>query len=180
MNIKTAIDLYVKESEDEIEFKEIVKDIISNKTVQKMKDIPQHYSSNCFDHCCKVSYYCYKICKKFNLDYVSAARAGMLHDLYLYNWRDKSIKREGPHAFTHGRIACRNACKEFDLNEKEKDMIIKHMWPLTIALPKSIEGFILTFVDKFCALQENIDFISNRKFMRYAYLLLCIFFLRIK
>ena len=169
----------LKTYENEIEFNEIIGDIISNKTVQKMKEIPQHCNTNCFEHCYRVSYYCYKICKKLNLDYVSGARAGMLHDLFLYNWRDKSVERKGLHAFTHGKTACENACREFDLNEKEKDMIIKHMWPLTLSLPKSKEGLILTFVDKFCAINESINHISNKKFIRYAYLAMCVFFLKI-
>lgn len=168
-----------KTFENEIEFNEIIKDIISNTTVQKMKDIPQHCNTNCFDHCKQVAFYCYKICKKLNLDYVSSARAGMLHDLFLYNWRDKTVHRKGLHAFTHGKTACENACKEFDLNEKEKDMIIKHMWPLTLSIPKSKEGLILTFVDKFCALSESLSYISRKKLIRYAYLAMCVFFIKI-
>ena len=168
-----------KTFENEIEFNEIIKDIISNTTVQKMKDIPQHCNTNCFDHCKQVAFYCYKICKKLNLDYVSSARAGMLHDLFLYNWRDKTVHRKGLHAFTHGKTVCENACKEFDLNEKEKDMIIKHMWPLTLSIPKSKEGVILTFVDKFCALSESLSYISSKKLIRYAYLAMCVFFIKI-
>lgn len=167
-----------KTFENEIEFNEIIKDIISNPTVQKMKDIPQHCNTNCFDHCLQVAFYCYKICKKLNLDYVSSTRAGMLHDLFLYNWREKT-DRKGLHAFTHGKTACENACKEFDLNEKEKDMIIKHMWPLTLSIPKSKEGVILTFVDKFCALSESLSYISSKKLIRYAYLAMCVFFIKI-
>ena len=58
--------------------------------------------------------------------------------------------------------------------DKEKDIIEKHMWPVTVAFPKSIEGFILTFVDKYCALSESFEILKSRLFMkkafRYAYL----------
>ena len=139
----------VKEIIDkDVEFQNIIKELVENKTVQEMKNFRQHYETTCFDHCYTVSYYCYLICKKYRLDYISATRAGMLHDLFLYDWRKRQPNRKGLHAFTHGRTACKNACELFNLNEKEKDMIIKHMWPVTVQLPQSLEGLILTFVDK--------------------------------
>ena len=88
--------------------------------VQEMKKYKQHYETSTFDHCYMVSYYCYKVCKKLKLDYKSAARAGMLHDFFLYDWRIKN-GRKGLHAFTHGKTACKNASELFELSEKEKD-----------------------------------------------------------
>lgn len=164
------------------EFQEIIKELIENETVQEMKNYRQHYETSCFDHCYVVSYYCYLICKKYNLDYVSATRAGMLHDLFLYDWRKRQPDRKGLHAFTHGRTACDNASKLFNLNDKEKDMIIKHMWPVTIGLPKSLEGFILTFVDKYCATSETLEVLKSRLLMkralRYAYVFLSFIMIR--
>ena len=158
------------------EFQLIIKDLIDNETVQEMKKYRQHYETSCFEHCYNVAYYCFLICKKYNLDYVSATRAAMLHDLFLYDWRKRQPDRKGLHAFTHGKTACKNACKIFNLNKKEKDMIIKHMWPVTISFPKSIEGFVLTFVDKYCALSEFLEVLKSKLFMkkafRYAYLFL--------
>ena len=166
--------LIVKEIIDkDVEFQNIIKELVENKTVQKMKNFRQHYKTTCFDHCYTVSYYCYLICKKYNLDYISAARAGMLHDLFLYDWREKQPDRKGLHAFTHGKTACKNASELFDLNEKEKDMIIKHMWPVTTQLPSSLEGLILTFVDKYCAMSEGVEILRTRlllrKPLRYLY-----------
>ena len=165
------------------EFQELIKDIIENDTVQQMKQYRQHYNTSCFDHCYAAAYYCFLICKKYHLDYKSATRAAMLHDLFLYDWRKRQDDRKGLHAFTHGKTACENACKLFDLSDKEKDIIIKHMWPITIKFPHSIEGFILTFVDKYCALSETIDIYKTRilmkKYSRYAYLLACLIIIKI-
>jgi uncharacterized protein len=164
------------------EFQSIIKELITNETVQQMKNFRQHHNTTCFDHCYTAAYYCYSICKKYNLDYTSATRAAMLHDLFLYDWR-KKINRSGFHAFTHGKLACENACKLFDLNEKEKDIIIKHMWPVTIKFPSSVEGFILTFVDKYCAISETLEvfkeMLLNKKVLRYAYLFLSLIIIRI-
>lgn len=168
---------------EENEFLEIVKDIIENSTVQEMKNYRQHYETSCFDHCYMVAYYCYLICKKYNLDYVSATRAAMLHDLFLYDWRVRQPDRKGFHAFTHGKLACKNASELFSLNAKEKDMIITHMWPVTLKIPSSIEGLILTFVDKYCATSETFKVCKTKLFMkksfRYAYVFLCLLILRV-
>ena len=174
-NIETLI-------ENNTEFQNIINELITNDTVQQMKNYIQHYETTCFEHCYVAAYYCYLICKKYNLDYRSATRAAMLHDLFLYDWRIKN-GRKGLHAFTHGKLACKNASELFDLNDKEKDIIIKHMWPLTIAFPKSIEGFVLTFVDKYCAVSESLEVIKSRLFMkkafRYAYLFLSLIIIKI-
>ncbi len=133
----------------------IVKDIISNEMVQEMKQYRQHYNVSCFDHCLYVSYNLYIICKKYNLDYKSAARAGLVHDLFLYDWRKRQDGRKGLHAYTHPKTACDNAGKIFNLNEKEKDIILKHMWPVTLPLPKYKESFLITYVDKYFAYSER-------------------------
>ena len=146
------------------EFQDIIYPLITNDTVQQMKNFKQHYETTCFEHCYTAAYHCYCICKKLNLDYKSATRAAMLHDLFLYDWRKRQPDRKGLHAFTHGKTACENASKLFDLNDKEKDIIEKHMWPVTVAFPKSIEGFILTFVDKYCALSESFEILKSRLF----------------
>lgn len=165
------------------EFLNIIKDIIENNTVNQMKIYKQHYETSCFDHCLTASYYCYQYCKKFHLDYISCSRAAMLHDLFLYNWRKRENGRKGLHAFTHPRTAYENASRLFNLNEKEKDIILKHMWPVTFALPKYKESYILTLVDKYCALNESFCEIRNRfyqkKLFRYAYVFLCILFIRL-
>ena len=169
--------------DEENEFLEIIEDIIENSTVQEMKNYRQHYETSCFDHCYMVAYYCYLICKKYNLDYVSATRAAMLHDLFLYDWRVRQPDRKGFHAFTHGKLACKNASELFSLNAKEKDMIITHMWPVTLKIPSSLEGLILTFVDKYCATSETFKVCKTKLFMkksfRYAYVFLCLLILRV-
>ena len=118
VNIKELMD-------NDKEFQSIIRELIENDTVQEMKKYRQHYETSCFEHCYTAAYYCYLICKKYDLDYRSATRAAMLHDLFLYDWRKKQPNKKGLHAFTHGKTACENACKLFNLNEKEKDIIIK-------------------------------------------------------
>lgn len=160
------------------EFEMIINDIITNKQVLKMKNYRQHCDTNTYDHCYNAAKYCYKICKKLNLDYKSATRAAMLHDFFLYDWRTsrKTRKYKSFHAFVHGKVAYENASELFLLNEKEKDIIIKHMWPVSFDIPRSREAFILTFVDKYCAISEVSSYIfrnlSTRRAWNYAYVLI--------
>lgn len=81
-------------AKEDKEFQEIIKELISNETVQEMKKYRQHYETSCFEHCYMAAYYCYLICKKYHLDYVSATRAAMLHDLFLYDWRVRQNRQK--------------------------------------------------------------------------------------
>lgn len=165
------------------EFYTTIQDLISNETVQKMKQFRQHYDTTTYEHCFYVAYLSYKICKKLRLDYKAAARGGMLHDLFLYDWRSskKLLNLERSHAFIHPKIALENASKLFTLTNKEKDIIVKHMWPVTIKLPKYPESFIVTFVDKYSALKESFvfynSFLTKKKLYRYAYIFLSLLIL---
>ena len=58
----------------------------------------------------------------------------------------------------------KNAEKEFSLNNKEKDIILKHMWPVTLPFPRYIESFIITLTDKYCASKEIFDYYNRKKF----------------
>lgn len=147
------------------EFKLILKDIVSNPNVTSLKEQLQHANNSRFYHCLCVSYYTYIICKKFNLDYVSAARGAMLHDFYFYDWRNKHVEGQKRfHAYRHPRIALNNANDIFELNNIEQDIILKHMWPLTLPLPSYKESYIVTFVDKYCATRELLK--SFKKFLK--------------
>ena len=135
------------------EFKNIIKDIAENKTVQNLHNFKHHYGSTRYEHSISVAYYSYKICKFLGLDYISAARAGLLHDLFLYDCENPETKPKN-HIREHPKIALTNAKKLFILNDKEKDIILKHMWPITFSPPRFLESFIITFIDKYCALKE--------------------------
>ena len=57
------------------------------------------------------------------------------------------------------------------------------MWPVTISIPKTREGIILTLVDKYCALSESYHEISSRyyqkKSFRFIYVLLSLLIIRL-
>ena len=145
-------------SEEEYkEFREVVKDIVNNDKFKKMKEIKQHRFTNCYEHSINVATKCFIYAKKFNMkiDVVSLVRGALLHDFYLYDWRE-SKKEHLNHGYIHPQIALVNATKEFGyLNDIEKDIILSHMWPLTFfKFPKYKESFLVCFFDKVCAIKE--------------------------
>ena len=167
------------------EFFNIISDLISNDTVKQMKNYRQHCNTSCYKHCMQVAYYTYIACKKLKLDYISATRGAMLHDLFLYDWRNKNITSALPglHAFVHPIIALENAQKIFNLNDLEQDIIIKHMWPVTIKLPTYKESYIVTIMDKYSACLETYSYLKEKlmqkTFYKYAYIFLSVLIFRI-
>ncbi|AWI03204.1 HD domain-containing protein [Clostridium drakei] len=137
------------------EYGKCVYDVIHHEMIISMKNYIQHGNTNCFEHSIYVSYISYMICKRLGLDFQSAARGGLLHDFFLYDWHMKRPQK-GLHGFIHPNIALQNATKYFKLNDNEKDIIQKHMWPLTITLPRYKESFVVLCADKYCTLMETL------------------------
>lgn len=135
------------------EYLDCVGDILELDAVRSMTRYKQHRSVDCLEHCLNVSVTSFIICKKLRLDYRSAARGGLLHDFFLYDWHYEN-PHGGLHAFRHPKIAAMNAERYFSLNGKERDVIKKHMWPLTVSLPKYRETFVVIFVDKYYCVTE--------------------------
>lgn len=154
------------------EFFDIINEIMMNEEVQKLKLFKHHYAYTRFEHSLSVAYYSYLLCKLLHLDYISIARAGLLHDLFFYDCENK-LTRPKKHISNHPKIALKNAEALFSLNDKEKDIILKHMWPLTFTPPKYLESFIITFVDKYCALKEWSNYcgyvLLNYCFLSFTY-----------
>ncbi len=141
----------------EEEFDGIVRDILDHPEFLRLKEFPHHRSSSIYEHACAVSYLSYAICKKLGFDYRSAARGGLLHDFFLYDWRNHDVPdlpREKFHGLAHPAIALENARKHFEINDIERDCILRHMWPLTLVPPRTRESFIVSCVDKYVASRE--------------------------
>jgi uncharacterized protein len=143
------------------EYCSYVNDLLATDEVKKLADYTQHMHSTRLEHCIDVSYKSYLLAKKWGGDARATARAGLLHDLFYYDWRETKFD-EGTHAYMHPRIAVKNAEKITDLSDLERDIILKHMWGATITPPKYKEGYIVTMVDKYCAVKEAADPMMNR------------------
>lgn len=142
--------------ENDKEYMNIVQDIITDKEFMKLDDITHHHYTTRYVHSIYVSYVSYVIAKEKGLDYVSTARAGLLHDFFLEERTEVEAKGLGSHNAVHPQIALENARKMTNLNEIEEDIILKHMFLCTLSfkLPKYRESYIVSFVDKYCSISE--------------------------
>lgn len=146
------------EAQMDTEYLECIRELAEHKKVLSMRNYMQHKKIDCLEHSLHVSYYSYFLCRKLGLDWRAASRGGLLHDFFLYDWHNKDRKdKKGLHGFTHPKIALRNAKLYFNISDMEEDIICKHMWPLTIKLPRYKESYIVVFVDKYCAFTETCD-----------------------
>lgn len=155
--------------QEDAEYLELVEDLIYTDDVQNLVEFKQHRYSNRLEHSISVSYRSFLLAKKWKGDVRATARAGLLHDLFFYDWRTEK-SNEGTHAYVHPRVALQNAKKLTEISALEEDIIVKHMFGATVALPKYKESYIVTLVDKYCACEEVIvPFYQRAKFKASTY-----------
>lgn len=134
-----------------------IEDLIGCDQLEKLKEITHHIHTTRFQHCVNVSYYSYLVCRRLRLNARSAARAGLLHDLFYYDRKEYNlckVKGQLSHSQNHAYIASENARMLTDVSPLEKDMIEKHMWPMTKGRPGYKETYVITIIDKYCAVLE--------------------------
>ena len=136
------------------EYKKIVKEIFRNVEFKKLYNI-EHHGISRMEHSIKISYYAYKIAKKLGIDYVSVARGGLLHDFFL-DGDERNGKRKFLDTFTHPKRALKTSIDNFTVNDIEKNIIVSHMFPIYLSLPKYKESFLVNLVDKIIGCKELI------------------------
>jgi uncharacterized protein len=114
-----------------------------------------HHENSIYQHNIDVAYLAYRMGKALKLKEKDIIRGALLHDFFHYNWRTHGPDNGKKHAWEHPRISLRNARRYFGpLTPVEKDIIIKHMWPLSLVPPFFPESFIVTLADKIIASKE--------------------------
>lgn len=141
---------------DREEYEFLVKDIIENKEFQKTKNIV-HHSLNRFDHSKRVSFYSYKIAKMLRLSYDEVARAALLHDFFLVDNHEINVRERANTMVNHPKYALAYSEKFFNLTEKEKDIIVTHMFPVCpTRVPKYAESWLVDIVDDVVSFFEQV------------------------
>lgn len=130
-------------------------EILGSSRMQAEKRFLQHGNASCYDHSIRVAHVSLWLAlrARLSVDFASLVRGALLHDYFLYDWHIPDPLHRW-HGFTHARTALRNATRDFRLNEIERDIIAKHMFPLTPGLPKYKESAIVCLADKLCAVWE--------------------------
>ena len=128
--------------------------LLEDPRVAKLSQYKHHREKTRLEHVKEVAYISFLWSKRLSLDSDAIVRGALLHDLFFYDWL-----REGPrwHGFRHHNIALRNACEITPLSKKEKDIIKKHMWPLTVVPPRYLEALVVSLVDTFCSARDYMS-----------------------
>jgi uncharacterized protein len=143
----------------EYELMKYAKDILESDNFQSTKEHIQHGNMSVNEHCINVAKTSLYIKNKFNIkcNTEDLVRGALLHDYFLYDWHisDKENSHR-LHGFYHPGRALKNAKKEYQITKRQADIIIKHMWPLTLVPPMCREAWIVTMADKYCSTMETI------------------------
>lgn len=131
-------------------------EILRSEGMRAGKQFIQHGDVSVYEHCINVAFFSLYLAKRFRLsvDRQSLVRGALLHDYFLYDWHENDPSHR-LHGFHHARRALENACRDFPLNQREKDIIAKHMFPLNLRPPRYKESALVCAADKCCALLET-------------------------
>lgn len=136
------------------QFLSAVAPLLSTPEVQSMGQWRHHFDVTCFEHSLFVAYIAFRIAPRLGVDPYLAARAGLLHDLYLYS-PYRSSAHPGNQCFYHPVAALQNARALVpDLTSSEQNAILTHMWPLARHMPRCKLAVAINLADKFCATLE--------------------------
>ena len=146
------------------------RDVLENRDMQALRTFPQHGTVSRYEHCLAVCYIALRLadksgCAVYGCDIVPAAMDAFASmggipepdsAALLENSDVVFLSMRPLHGFTHAREALCNAQKQFELNEIERDVIKKHMFPLNIALPRYRETALVSAADKISAVMELV------------------------
>lgn len=152
----------------ERDFYDMTEDILRHPLFQQLRDCPHHGQDNSvYDHSVSAAQCALRLARRFHMrpDRIEAVtRAALLHDFFGYSWQSEEHRRymsrysgwqrvKHMHAFTHGSYAANRADRVFGLDQRQRDAITSHMFPLA-PFPKNSEAWVVTLADKVVATRE--------------------------
>ena len=142
----------------EKKLKKYANDIFESDNFKSTKEYIQHGNMSVQEHCINVAKASLYIRDRLKIrcNTRDLIRGALLHDYFLYDWhKSDKVNSHRLHGFFHPARALYNARKEYHLSPRQQDIIIKHMWPLTVIPPMCREAWIVTTADKYCSLLET-------------------------
>lgn len=154
------------------DIKENAADILQSNNFLSSDKNMQHGEVSVMNHSIAVAMTSVVWCRRLHMkcDERALMRGALLHDYFLYDWHTpEHAGLKNLHGYYHPGIALENASREYELSDIERDIIKKHMWPLTIVPPRYKEAWIVTCADKFVSTKESIHVFKNSKRRREMY-----------
>lgn len=141
------------------QIRENAPDILQSENFKSTRRYIQHGNMTVNDHVLSVARCSLDLSDRLHIrcSKREMVRGALLHDYFLYDWHEPDP--ENPHklhGFYHPGRALKNASREYKLTDRERDIIKKHMWPLTVVPPMCREAWIVTMADKWCSAMETL------------------------
>ncbi len=115
-------------------------------------------------HCARAAWAAFRVCRFFRVSPEherEAVRAALCHDLFGYDWYAMPGAWEKPwgrerarHCVRHAGEAARVAGRAFGLNDRERDAVLKHMFPVCKGFPKYSVSWVVTLCDKLASARD--------------------------
>ena len=158
--------------DDDSNYLFLVSDILENAEFKELVNYV-HHDSNRLQHSINVSYISYCIAKKLNLDYEKTARGALLHDFFLVDNHSVSKYNRLMTLFFHPKYALEKSKEYFDLSDMEKNIIVSHMFPVGLFLPRYKESILVLLIDDYVSIIEACS--AKKRELGAAYSFLFIF-----
>lgn len=149
-------------------FYDMTADILSHPRFLELRAYPHHGAGNsAYDHSLHTARCAFRLARRFHMrpDRIEAVtRAALLHDFFGYVRCGALHRRfleqysgwqrfKHWHPFIHGAHAANRAGRFFALDQRQKDAIVSHMFPMA-PFPKNSEAWVVTLADKLVASRE--------------------------
>lgn len=126
-------------------YRDYIAGLCESEELRRLRDFAHHRQVSRYDHVLMVSYLSFALARRWGWDAGAAARAGLLHDLF---WTE--CDGTWNLCLHHPETACANAeALTGGLTQKERNIILSHMWPAGRHLPRSREAWMVDLVDSF-------------------------------
>ena len=139
-------------------FNLVLSELEEKGNLAREKKAIHHGSTTVYEHSVGVAGASLMLAEFFHIKVNEKAlvRGALLHDYFLYDWHEKR-KGHHFHGFTHPGTALKNAEKEYELGDIERNIISRHMFPLTVVPPMCREAWLVCLADKYCAVKETFS-----------------------
>jgi len=135
-------------------FERVVGDLLNSEYLKKLEGYPSHEfslgkKSGRRDHCLRVGYLSFLLCKLLGGDLKVCARAGILHDV---GYDCQKVHKPLQQIFGHARKGV-VIVQKMGEDSRVVEAIRTHMFPIG-GVPRTRESFIVWFADKLDGLFE--------------------------
>ncbi|MGX8698502.1 MAG: HD domain-containing protein [bacterium] len=130
-------------------------DILASPLYARLRAFRHHGEINVYTHCLRVARFSVKLAHALRLRVNESAlvRGALLHDYYLYDWHDPDPSHR-LHGLFHPKKAMLNARRDFGTGQAEDEIILRHMFPLTLIPPRTREALLVCAADKMATVVE--------------------------